>query len=67
MDLMFTPLRWCSGGSLASPNHVTKSGGQGAESCWEQIKIDYPNFNYAGINATSSPTPALSVEYNDTP
>ena len=67
MDLMFLPLRWCSGGSLPSANHVTKNGGQGAQSCWEQIKVDYPNFNYSGINSTSSPTPPLAVEYTDTP
>jgi hypothetical protein len=67
MDLMFIPLRWCSGGTLPSPNHVTKNGGQGAQSCWQQIKLDYPNFNFAGNNTTSSPTPALNVEFNDTP
>jgi len=67
MDLMFLPLRWCSGGTLPNANHVTKNGGQGAQSCWEQIKLDYPSFNYGGINSTSSPTPSLAVEYNDTP
>ena len=67
MDLTFTPLRWCSGGSQPSANHVTKSGGQGAQSCWEQIRLDYPGFGYSGVNGTSSPLPALEVEYNDTP
>src|SRR5205085_12618392 len=55
MDLMFIPLRWCSGGSLPGANHVPKSGGQGAQSCWDQIRKDYPNFGYAGIIATNSP------------
>jgi hypothetical protein len=54
-------------GSAAQPNHVTKNGGQGAQSCWEQIKQDYPNFNFSGSSTTPSPTPALAVEYNDTP
>jgi hypothetical protein len=67
MDLMFLPLRWCSGGSLPSPNHVTKNGGQGAESCWEQIRKDYPAFSYSGTNTTPSATPPLAVEFNDTP
>jgi len=67
MDLMFIPLRWCSGGSLAAPNHVTKSGGQGAQSCWEQILKDYPAFHFSGASSTASPTPTLAVEYNDTP
>jgi hypothetical protein len=67
MDLMFLPLRWCSGGSLPAPNHVTKNGGQGAQSCWEQIRLDYPNFSYSGSNTSSSATPAMAVEYSDTP
>ena len=67
MDLMFLPLRWCSGGSLPNPDHVTKNGGQGAQSCWEQIRKDYPAFSYSGINTTPSPPPALAVEFNDTP
>jgi hypothetical protein len=67
MDLMFTPLRWCSGGSLPASNHVTKNGGQGAQSCWEQIKKDYPAFSFSGASATASPTPSVAVEYNDTP
>jgi hypothetical protein len=67
MDLMFIPLRWCSGGTLPNPDHVTKNGGQRAQSCWEQIRKDYPSFNYAGINTTTSPTPPVAVEFNDTP
>ena len=67
MDLMFVPLRWCSGGSLPSANHMTKSGGQGAQSCWEQIRADYANFSYAGVNGTPSPLPPVAVEYTDTP
>ena len=67
MDLLFVPIRWCSGGSQANPNHVTKNGGQGAQSCWEQIRKDYPNFNFSGVSTTASPTPPLTVEYNDTP
>jgi hypothetical protein len=67
MDLEFAPLRWCSGGSLPSPNHVTKNGGQEATSCWEQIRKDYPAFTFGGSSTTSSPLPPLAVEYNDTP
>jgi hypothetical protein len=67
MDLMFLPFRWCSGGDQPSANHVTKSGGQGAQSCWQQIKVDYANFSYGGINTTASPLPPVAVEYNDTP
>jgi hypothetical protein len=67
MDLRFVPLRWCSGGALPAPNHVTKNGGQGATSCWEQIKKDYPNFSFSGSSTTAAPTPPLAVEYNDTP
>jgi hypothetical protein len=67
MDLSFNPLRWCSGGTLPNPDHVTKSGGQGAQSCWEQILKDYPNFAFSGVSSTPSPTPALAVEYSDTP
>jgi hypothetical protein len=67
MDLMYIPMRWCSGGSLAAPNHVTKNGGQGAVSCWERILVDYPSFRFGGISATNSPTPPVEVEYNDSP
>jgi hypothetical protein len=67
MDLMYVPLRWCSGGPLAAPNHVPKNGGQGGQSCWEQISHDYPSFLFGGVSRTSSPLPALTVEYNDTP
>jgi hypothetical protein len=67
MDLMFLPFRWCSGGSQPGANHVTKSGGQGAQSCWEQIRLDYSAFSYSGVNGTTSPLPAVAVEYNDTP
>jgi len=67
MDLMFVPVRWCSGGALPAPNHTTKNGGQGAQSCWEQIKKDYPGFNFNGVSSTTSPTPPVAVEFNDTP
>jgi hypothetical protein len=67
MDLMYIPLRWCSGGSMAAPNHVPKNGGQGGQSCWEQIRLDYPSYGFAGVSATPSPLPALEVEYIDTP
>ena len=67
MDLQFAPIRWCSGGSLPSPDHVTKSGGQEATSCWEQILKDYPAYHFGGSSNASSPLPALSVEYNDEP
>jgi hypothetical protein len=67
MDLMYFPLRWCSGGPLPAANHSTKSGGQGATSCWEQILRDYPAFTFSGVSSTTSPTPPLEVEYNDTP
>jgi hypothetical protein len=67
MDLTFVPFRWCSGGTQPAANHATKSGGQGAQSCWEQIRLDYPGFTYSGVNGTSSPLPPLEVEYNDTP
>lgn len=67
MDLMFLPLRWCSGGSLPSPDHAPKNGGQGAVSCWEQIRKDYPAFTFGGISGTSSPLPPMAVEYNDAP
>ena len=67
MDLMYLPMRWCSGGSQPSPNHVPKGGGQGAQSCWEQIRLDYPSFLFSGISSTSSPLPPLEVEYNDAP
>lgn len=67
MDLEFNPLRWCSGGSLPSPNHVTKDGGQGATSCWEQVLKDYPSFHFGGSSTTATPLPPLAVEYNDTP
>lgn len=62
MDLMYIPLRWCAG-----DNHATKNGGQGATSCWGQILRDYPAFTFSGVSSTSSPTPPLEVEYNDTP
>jgi hypothetical protein len=67
MDLEFTPLRWCSGGSLPAADHVTKNGGQGATSCWEQILKDYPAFTFGGTSTTSSALPPLSVEFNDQP
>jgi hypothetical protein len=67
MDLMYIPLRWCSGGPLAAPNHVPRNGGQGAQSCWEQIRLDYPAFSFSGTSRTSSPLPPLEVEYNDNP
>ena len=67
MDLQFSPLRWCSGGSLPSPDHQTKDGGQGATSCWEQILKDYPAFTFGGSSSTPTPLPSLSVEYNDEP
>jgi len=67
MDLEFSPLRWCSGGTLPSPDHVTKSGGQEATSCWEQILKDYPAFHFGGSSNASAPLPPLSVEYNDDP
>lgn len=67
MDLEFSPLRWCSGGSLPSPNHVTKNGGQESTSCWEQILKDYPAFTFGGSSATPTPLPPLAVEYNDQP
>lgn len=67
MDLLYLPLRWCSGGSLPAANHTVKSGGQGAQSCWEQIRLDYPAFSFSGANGTTSPLPPVAVEYNDTP
>jgi hypothetical protein len=67
MDLMFIPFRWCSGGTQPAANHVTKSGGQGAQSCWEQIRLDYAAFTFSGASGTSSPLPPVAVEYNDTP
>jgi hypothetical protein len=67
MDLTFSPLRWCSGGTLPAPNHVMKNGGQGATSCWEQIQKDYPAFAFNGSSRTSTPLPPLAVEYNDEP
>jgi len=67
MDLMFSPLRWCSGGTLPAPNHVTKDGGQGATSCWEQIRKDYPAFTFNGSSRTSAPLPPLAVEYTNEP
>lgn len=67
MDLEFSPLRWCSGGSLPAANHLTKNGGQGATSCWEQILKDYPNFHFGGSSTTPTPLPSLAVEYNDQP
>jgi len=67
MDLMYVPLRWCSGGALPGANHTAKNGGQGATSCWEQILHDYPAFTFSGLSRTASPTPPLAVEYNDTP
>jgi hypothetical protein len=67
MDLEFSPIRWCSGGSLPSPNHTTKDGGQGATSCWEQIRKDYPAFTFGGTSNTPTPLPPLAVEYNDQP
>jgi hypothetical protein len=67
MDLEFAPLRWCSGGSLPAPDHVTKNGGQGATSCWEQILKDYPAFTFGGTSTTASALPPLSVEFNDQP
>ena len=67
MDLEFSPLRWCSGGSLPSPNHMTKNGGQGSTSCWEQVLKDYPNYHFGGSSTTATPLPPVAVEYNDTP
>lgn len=67
MDLEFSPFRWCSGGSLPAPNHTTKDGGQGATSCWEQIRKDYPSFTFGGTSNTPTPLPPLTVEYNDQP
>jgi hypothetical protein len=67
MDLQFSPLRWCSGGSLPSSNHLPKNGGQEATSCWEQILKDYPGFHFGGSSTTPTPLPPLSVEYNDDP
>jgi hypothetical protein len=67
MDLEFSPIRWCSGGSLPSPNHTPKDGGQGTTSCWEQIRKDYPTFTFGGSSNTSTPLPPLAVEYNDSP
>ena len=57
----------CAGGTQPGANHGTKSGGQGAQSCWEQIRLDYPAFTYSGINSTTSPLPPVAVEYNDAP
>jgi hypothetical protein len=67
MDLQSDPPRWCSGGSLPSGDHRAKSGGQGSQSCWEQILGDYPNFTYQGSNRAASAPAAPEVEYNDTP
>lgn len=67
MDLGFSPLRWCSGGTLPAANHTTKDGGQEATSCWEQILKDYPAYHFGGSSNTSTPLPPLAVEYNDTP
>lgn len=67
MDLMFLPLRWCSGGVLPSPDHRAKNGGQGAVSCWEQIRKDYPAYTFGGRSSTNSPLPPLAAEYNDVP
>ena len=67
MDLMYAPLRWCSGAPLPAPNHTTKNGGQGATSCWEQVLKDYPAFTFGGNSGTSTPLPPLAVEYNDDP
>jgi len=60
MELAYSPLRLCF-----TDNHVTQPGQP--HSCWSQILIDYPDFDYMQQNVAPNPAPAVMVEYTDTP
>jgi hypothetical protein len=61
MELAYgPPLRWCW-----TDNHQSQPGQP--HSCWSQILIDYPDFDYAGLNLAPNVPPAVMVEYTDNP